>query len=62
MDTVAFLKPAMHGASGYWDEVLNFFPLALGVALLIYLYLASRKQRPPEEPPQDDEAGRPSQA
>jgi hypothetical protein len=52
----------MHGASGYWDEVLNFFPLALGVALLIYLYLASRKQRPPEEPPQDDEAGRPSQA
>jgi hypothetical protein len=56
------LRPAFHGAVGYWDEVLNFLPLALGIVLLIYLYLASRKRRPPEEPPQDDDAGRPSRA
>ena len=62
MDTVAFLKPALHGASGYWDEVLNFFPLVLGAVLLLYLYLASRKKRTPDKPPHDEEAGPSAQA
>lgn len=59
--TELVLRPAFHGAVGYWDEVLNFLPLALGIVLLIYLYLASRKRRAPDKPPRDDEAGPPSQ-
>ena len=38
-------KLALHGASGYWDEVINLIPLAIGAALLLYLYLTSRKRR-----------------
>jgi hypothetical protein len=62
MHGVALLLPALHGASGYWDEVLNFLPLVLGAVLLLYLYLASRKKRTQDKPPHDDEAGPSTQA
>jgi hypothetical protein len=53
------LRPALHGAVGYWDELANLIPLVIGGVLLVYLYLASKKRRdkekhpdaPPGEPP-----------
>ena len=48
-------KPVLHGASGYWDEVINLIPLAIGAALLLYLYLTSRRRKPEDkkDPKQD---------
>lgn len=48
-------KPVLHGASGYWDEVINLIPLILGAALLLYLYLTSRRRKPEDkkDPKQD---------
>jgi hypothetical protein len=39
------LKPLLHGAVGYWDEVINLIPLVIGAAILLYLYLTSRKRK-----------------
>jgi hypothetical protein len=53
------LRPALHGALGPWDEILNLVPLVIGVVLFVYLYFTSRR-RPaaddepapaPEDPP-----------
>jgi hypothetical protein len=44
------LLPLLHGALGYWDEVLNAVPLVLGAALLCYLYYTSRRRRARGEP------------
>ena len=48
-------KPVLHGASGSWDEVINLIPLAIGAALLLYLYLTSRRRKPEDkkDPKQD---------
>ncbi len=49
MHPILLLKPALHGAVGYWDEAINLIPLVLGMVLLLYLYLTSRKRRDKEE-------------
>jgi hypothetical protein len=43
------LAPLLHGASGYWDEVLNLIPLLVGAILLIYFYFSSRRQKKDRE-------------
>jgi hypothetical protein len=54
MHITILLKPAFHGAVGYWDEILSFLPLVLGIVLLIVLYAASRKRgAPPREDKRD---------
>lgn len=45
MQPVMLLKPLLHGAVGYWDEVINLIPLVIGAALLLYMYRSSRKRR-----------------
>ena len=39
------LLPLLHGALGFWDEILTLAPLVVGGGLLIYLYFSSRKRR-----------------
>jgi hypothetical protein len=39
------LLPMLHGAVGWWDEILNLIPLVFGSGLLFYLYTSSRKRR-----------------
>ena len=39
------LLPVLHGAVGWWDEILNLVPLVFGSGLLFYLYTSSRKRR-----------------
>jgi hypothetical protein len=39
------LAPALHGAVGPWDEILNLAPLVVGTVLLLYLYFTKRKRR-----------------
>lgn len=41
--------PLLHGAAGPWDEVINLIPLVIGGALLLYLYLTSKKRREREQ-------------
>jgi len=48
-------KPVLHGASGYWDEVINLIPLVIGAGLLLYLYLTSRKRRAKDDQDHKDE-------
>ncbi len=43
------LRPALHGALGPLDEILTLLPLVIGVALLVYLYVSSRKVKPPSD-------------
>jgi hypothetical protein len=43
------LAPLPHGAAGPWDEVINLIPLVIGGALLLYLYLTSKKRREREQ-------------
>lgn len=49
MHSMVLLKPLLHGAVGYWDEVINLIPLVIGAALLLYMYLTSRKRKPEEK-------------
>jgi hypothetical protein len=49
LPSVTFFSPALHGASGYWDEVLNLIPLLVGVVLLIYFYFSARRQKKDRE-------------
>jgi hypothetical protein len=43
------LAPLSHGAAGPWDELINLIPLVIGGALLLYLYLTSKKRREREQ-------------
>jgi hypothetical protein len=54
------LHPLLHGAVGWWDEVLNLIPLVFGSGLLLYLYASSRKRRGIESQLRD-RAGDPAQ-
>jgi len=45
-------SPILHGALGPWDEILTLAPLVVGVLLLLYLYLTSRR---PLGPADDDQ-------
>jgi hypothetical protein len=42
--------PRLHGALGYWDEVLNLLPLVMGGAALIYFYLTARRKHDHDKP------------
>jgi len=55
--SVALFQPALHGASGPYDELINLIPLVIGAVLLLYLYLQSRKRRPEDEKQKTDEKG-----
>ncbi len=44
MHFTLLLAPLLHGALGFWDEVINLVPVVIGVALLIYLYRTSRRR------------------
>jgi hypothetical protein len=37
--------PRLHGALGWWDELINLIPLVVGIVLVLYLYRASRQRR-----------------
>ena len=37
MQPITLLKPLLHGAVGFWDEVINLIPLVIGAALLLYM-------------------------
>ena len=52
---LAILKPALHGALGFWDEALNLFPMISGGALLVYFYFMrlTRRWRKDEKEPKD---------
>ncbi len=58
------LLPLLHGALGWWDELINLIPVVVGIVLVLYLYRSSRQRRDePEAPPETDadqpEAGLP---
>ena len=55
MHPVMLFKPVLHGATGYWDEIINLIPLVIGAALLLYLYLTARRRKPEDkkDPKQD---------
>jgi hypothetical protein len=57
MPHLAILRPlALHGALGFWDEALGFFPMISGGALLIYFYLVRLiRRRKDEKEPRDEE-------
>ncbi len=44
MHAALLLAPVYHGAVGFWDEVINLVPVAIGVVLLLYLYRTSRRR------------------
>jgi hypothetical protein len=50
VQTLLTRPPNLHGAAGYWDEVINLLPVLLGSLLLLYLYFSSRKQKPAAKP------------
>jgi hypothetical protein len=62
MDFALLLQPHLHGAAGWWDEIINLVPVVVGIVLVIYLYRNSRRRRdqaeetPPAEPETPPEA------
>jgi hypothetical protein len=50
------LRPAAHGAVGWWDEILNMVPLVFGGGLLFYLYFGKRRHRAAQSQPPEPAA------
>lgn len=64
MPGIDLFVPALHGALGWWDEIINLIPVVIGIVLVIYLYRANRARRrtteaPPEAEPESSEAHAP---
>jgi hypothetical protein len=59
MVSVLLWLPRLHGALGWWDELINLIPVVVGVLLVLYLYRASRRRRGESEhgPEGEDAAG-----
>jgi hypothetical protein len=51
--------PRLHGALGWWDELINLIPVVVGILLVLYLYRANRRRRDEAEhgPDREDVAG-----
>jgi hypothetical protein len=43
------LSPHLHGAAGWWDEIINLVPVIIGLVLILYLYRNSRRRRDEED-------------
>ena len=43
------IRPTLHGALGPWDEIINLIPVVVGLVLVAYLYVSSRRRRNAEE-------------
>jgi hypothetical protein len=43
------LTPHLHGAAGWWDEIINLVPVIIGGVLILYLYRNSRRRRDAED-------------
>jgi hypothetical protein len=43
------LTPHLHGAAGWWDEIINLVPVIIGLVLIVYLYRNSRRRRDTED-------------
>ena len=53
------IRPTLHGVLGPWDEIINLIPLVVGVVLLAYLYVSSRRRPRSEDDSPPDEGGQP---
>ena len=40
--------PHLHGALGWWDEIINLIPVVVGIVLVLYLYRSNRRRRDAE--------------
>lgn len=45
MHPTLLLVPSLHGALGWWDELINLIPVVVGIILVLYLYRNSRRRR-----------------
>jgi hypothetical protein len=45
MHMTLLLVPRLHGALGWWDELINLIPVVIGIILVLYLYRNSRRRR-----------------
>lgn len=45
MQFIILLMPYLHGALGWWDEIINLIPVVVGIVLVLYLYRGSRRRR-----------------
>ncbi len=45
MPLTLLLLPRLHGALGWWDELINLIPVVVGIVLVLYLYRNSRQRR-----------------
>jgi hypothetical protein len=45
MQLIMLWLPRLHGALGWWDEIINLIPVVVGIILVIYLYRSSRRRR-----------------
>lgn len=48
MDLTLLFVPRLHGALGWWDEIINLIPVVVGIVLVLYLYRNSRRRRDAE--------------
>lgn len=55
MSHTLLLLPHLHGALGWWDEIINLIPVVIGIVLVMYLYRARHRRRPDEETPEAPE-------
>ena len=45
MHATLLLLPKLHGALGWWDELINLIPVVIGIILVLYLYRTNRQRR-----------------
>jgi hypothetical protein len=48
MELTLLFAPHLHGALGWWDEIINLIPVVVGIVLVLYLYRNSRRRRDAE--------------
>lgn len=53
------IRPTLHGALGPWDEIINLMPVVVGLVLVAYLFVSSRRRRNAGEQPPSEEKTRP---